>query len=53
MRYYLASIPVVALVAGLGASAAWSAGGSARAVAGALLAWALLEGVFGWWATIG
>jgi hypothetical protein len=53
MRYYLAAIPVVALVAGLGASAAWSAGGSARAVAGALLAWALLEGVFGWWATIG
>ena len=53
MRYYLAAIPVVALVAGLGASAAWSAGGSARAVSAALLAWALLEGIFGWWATIG
>jgi hypothetical protein len=53
MRYYLASIPVIALVSGFGASAGWSSGGSARVTAGALLAWALLEGVVGWWTTIG
>jgi hypothetical protein len=53
MRYYLASIPIVALVAGLGASAGWSAGGLARIASGALLAWAVVEGVSGWWATIG
>ena len=53
MRYYLASIPVFAVVAGFGASAGWSAGGSQRAVAAALLAWGLVEGVRGWWLAIG
>ena len=53
MRYYLASIPVFAVVAGLGASAGWSVGGSQRAVAAALLAWGLVEGVRGWWLAIG
>ncbi len=53
MRYYLASIPLVAMVAGFGASAGWSAGGSARTAAAVLLAWALAVGVRGWWGTIG
>ena len=53
MRYYLASIPVFAVVAGLGASAGWSVGGSQRAVTAALLAWGLVEGVRGWWLAIG
>ena len=53
MRYYLASMPVIAMVAGFGASAAWAAGGAARAISAALLAWALLEGIRGWWTTIG
>jgi len=53
MRYYLASIPVFAVVAGFGASAGWSVGGSRRAVATALLGWGLLEGVRGWWLAIG
>ena len=53
MRYYLASIPVFAVVAGFGASAGWSVGGSRRAVAAALLGWGLLEGVRGWWLAIG
>jgi hypothetical protein len=53
MRYYLAAIPIVALVAGFGASAGWSAGGPARAAATGLLAWALATGVRGWWSTIG
>ena len=52
MRYYLASIPVFAVVAGFGASAGWSVGGSRRAVATALLGWGLLEGVRGWWLAI-
>ncbi|MEO7271175.1 MAG: hypothetical protein ABIX28_03070 [Vicinamibacterales bacterium] len=53
MRYYLAAIPAAAIVAGLGASEGWSAGGYLRAASGALLAWAMLEGVSGWWAAIG
>jgi hypothetical protein len=53
MRYYLASIPAIALAAGYGASAGWYAGGAARAASVALLAWALVEGVRGWWSTIG
>jgi hypothetical protein len=53
MRYYLASIPVVAIAAGIGASAAWSAGWPARVTSAALLAWALIAGIRGWWAPIG
>ena len=53
MRYYLAAIPAAAIVAGLGASAGWSAGGYVRAASLVLLAWAMLEGVSGWWAAIG
>jgi hypothetical protein len=53
MRYYLASIPILAVVAGFGASAGWSAGGTARVAAAALLTWGLVEGVRGWWTAIG
>jgi hypothetical protein len=53
MRFYLASIPVLSIVAGFGASAGWSAGGRARVAAAALLAWGLVEGVRGWWMALG
>jgi hypothetical protein len=53
MRYYLASIPAIALAGGFGASAGWYAGGTARAASAALLTWALVQGVRGWWSTIG
>jgi hypothetical protein len=52
MRYYLAAIPVVAAAGGLGASAAWSAGGLLRGLCAAFLIWALVSGVVGWWAAI-
>jgi hypothetical protein len=53
VRYYLALLPVVAVMAGFGASAGWSAGGYARVAATVLLAWGLVEGVRGWWTAIG
>ena len=53
MRYYLAAIPAVAVAAGFGASSAWSAGGGLRIAAVVLLGWALVEGVRGWWITLG
>jgi hypothetical protein len=45
MRYYLASIPAVAILAAVGASAGWKSGGYARLAAAALLAWAVMIGV--------
>jgi hypothetical protein len=53
MRYYLASIPAIAVAGGFGASAGWYAGGAARAASAVLLTWALVEGVRAWWSTIG
>jgi hypothetical protein len=53
VRYYLALVPVVALAAGVGASAGWSAGGSSRVIATILLVWSLVDGVRGWWSAIG
>ena len=53
MRYYLAAIPAVAVAAGVGASAGWSAGGYVRLGSVAVLGWAVLGGVMGWWAAIG
>jgi hypothetical protein len=53
MRYYLAAIPVVAIAAGTGASAAWNHGGRSRAVAAIFLAWVLINGVHGWWTALG
>lgn len=51
-RYYLASIPVVAVAAAAGAAWLWSARGYARLAAAALLAWATGIGVYTWWTTL-
>jgi hypothetical protein len=53
MRYYLAAIPVMAIAAGTGASAAWRHNGRSRAAAAILLAWVLINGVHGWWTALG
>jgi len=47
MRYYLASIPALALAGAAGASWLWDRGGPARYGAGILLAWAALIGIRG------
>jgi endonuclease/exonuclease/phosphatase family metal-dependent hydrolase len=47
------AIPAVAVAAGVGASAGWSAGGYVRLGSVAVLGWAVLGGVMGWWAAIG
>jgi hypothetical protein len=51
-RYYLASIPAVAVAGGLGAGSWWLAGGSRRAAAVGLLTWAAIAGVGNWWNAI-
>jgi hypothetical protein len=52
MRYYLAVIPAVALLAGIGASGWWQAGNSRRIAAALLLAWIVWTGVETWWSTL-
>ena len=52
MRYYLAVIPALALLAASGASWWWKAGGAARGLAAALLAWIVGTGVVTWWSTL-
>lgn len=52
MRYYLAIIPALALLAAAGASWWWNVGGAARALAAALLAWIVWVGVMTWWSTL-
>ncbi len=47
MRYYLASIPALALAGAAGASWLWDRGGSSRWLAGVLLAYTALIGVRG------
>jgi hypothetical protein len=47
MRYYLASIPALALTGAAGASWLWDRGGSSRWLAGVLLAYTALIGVRG------
>jgi hypothetical protein len=49
MRYYLASIPAVAVAGAAGASRLWSRGGAARAISAVLVAWAFCVGVVSWW----
>lgn len=49
MRYYLAAIPAVAIVASVGASRGWDAGLEWRAATGVLLAAAAIAGVHNWW----
>jgi len=58
MRYYLASVPALAIAAGLGAAWAWSGGPGSRQVAwrvavGVLLAAAISIGISVWWSTLG
>lgn len=52
MRYYLAAIPALALVAAAGASWWWTAGGPRRFTAAALLAWIVWMGLETWWSTL-
>jgi hypothetical protein len=49
MRYYLASIPVVAILSAAGASSLWSAAGPSRWAAGMLLVWVIWSGTRTWW----
>jgi hypothetical protein len=51
-RHYLAAIPVVALVAAVGASQAWASGGARRAAVVVLLSWTILIGTRAWWSTL-
>jgi hypothetical protein len=57
MRYYLASVPALAIAAGFGAAWAWSGRQSHdmlwRVAAGVLLAAAISTGVRSWWAALG
>jgi hypothetical protein len=53
MRYYLASIPIVALVGAVGASSAWQAHGVQRVVASVLLGWTILIAARAWWGALG
>ena len=52
MRYYLAIIPALALLAGAGASWWWNQRGLARLAAAALLAWIVWIGLDTWWSAI-
>lgn len=50
MRYYLAAIPAIAIVASVGASRGWDAGLEWRAATGVLLAAIAIAGIRNWWA---
>jgi hypothetical protein len=52
MRYYLAVIPALALLAAIGASWWWRAGAVSRIVAALLLAWIVWSGIETWWQTL-
>jgi hypothetical protein len=49
MRYYLAAIPAVAIIAAVGASRGWDGGLEWRAATGVLLAAAAIAGMRNWW----
>lgn len=51
MRYYLASVPVVALAGAAGASSLWSGGRVGRVAAAVLLAAVCVEGIRTWYLT--
>ena len=58
MRYYLASVPALAIAAGFGSAWAWSGGPGSheilwRVIAGVLLVAAISTGVHNWWAALG
>jgi len=51
MRYYLASIPAVAIAGAAGAATAWSRGGLPRVAAAGLLGWVAVGGIVAWHST--
>jgi hypothetical protein len=53
MRYYLAAIPALALVAAAGSAIAWTSGGLSRVIALTLLAWTVSIALRAWWDTLG
>lgn len=53
MRYYLASVPAIAIAAAVGGAAGWTAGGTPRVLAAGLLAWVVWLGVRTWWNALG
>jgi hypothetical protein len=53
MRYYLASLPAVAIAGAAGASHGWTSGGRSRVLTVALLAWSAWLGIATWWSTLG
>jgi hypothetical protein len=53
MRYYLASIPIVALMAAVGASLAWQARGAQRVVVSIMLGWVIVIAARAWWGALG
>ena len=53
MRYYLAAIPAVSVIAAVGASYGWQAGPFWRALTGVLLAGTAIAGIRNWWSALG
>lgn len=51
MRYYLASIPAVAIAGAAGAAMLWSRAGLPRIAAAVLLGWVAREGIAAWYST--
>jgi hypothetical protein len=52
MRYYLAAIPAVAIVASVGASRGWDTSLEWRAATGVLLAAVAIAGIRNWWGAL-
>jgi hypothetical protein len=52
-RYYLASLPAVAIAAAVGASDGWERGGASRAGAAVLVSWVVYKGVANWIVNLG
>jgi hypothetical protein len=53
MRYYLAAIPAVAVLAAVGAAYCWQTGPSWRSLSVMLLAGAAVVGIRNWWSALG
>jgi hypothetical protein len=53
MRYYLASVPALAILAATSSSIAWTSGGPSRIAALALLAGTVFVAARAWWSTLG
>jgi hypothetical protein len=53
LRHYLAAVPILALVAAVGAAITWTHGGYRRAAVSGLLVWSSLVGVQAWWSRVG